>query len=202
MIITISGTPGAGDTTTTEMLAQELDYDHIKVGEIQKKIAKKEGLDSEELWEKQEENPEELKDFHKKLDKKQREVAKEREKLIINGKLSAHHIKNADLKIFLDADIKERAKRILMREKIGREEFAKKIDQETGYKEPKEKDLHKKIEEIKKRQEKETDHWEKLYGFNYIKDKEIYDLTIDTTNKKPQEVVKTIKKHVKKIDDG
>lgn len=199
MIITISGTPGAGDTTTTELLAQQLGYKTVEIGEIQKKIARKEGLDSEELWEKQEENPHELAEFNKKLDHRQKEIARRKDNLIINGKLSAYHIRKADLKIFLNADIKERAKRTLMREKIGREQFAETVEKEEKYQEPNEEELQKKIKEIRKRQKKETEHWKKIYGFNYIKDKDKYDLIIDTTNKKPMQVVKEIQQQIKKM---
>lgn len=201
MKITISGTPGAGDTTTTEKLAEKLGYKEISIGEIQKKIAKKQGKTPEELWEKQEKNPEELKKFNQKLDKKQKKIAEKQNNIIINGKLSAHHIPNADLKIFLDADIEERAKRALMRKKQGRKEFAETIDKGKKYKQPKKEKLREKIQEIKKRQNKETQHWEKLYGFNYIKDKDSYDLIIDTTNKKPNKVVKIIEKQIKKIQN-
>ncbi len=201
MIITISGTPGAGDTTTTEQLSQELNYPIIEVGEIARKIAEEKNLDPEGLWEKQEKNPEKLEKFHRSLDQEQKKLAKEKENAIVNGKLSAHHLPKADLKIFLTAEIKERAKRILMREKIGREEYAEKIDEKQEYREPTEQEINKEIKKIKKRENKERKHWKEIYGVDYIKDKDQYDLLIDTTDKKPKETVETIKKQIEKIQN-
>lgn len=200
MIITISGTPGAGDTTITEMLSEEIGYEVVEVGEIYKKLAKEKELDPEELWKEQEKNPEELKEFHKELDERQVKIAKEKKNLILNGKLSAFKVKEADLKIFLTADLEERTRRIAMRNKIGRKEFAEKINKGEEVKEkPTEKEIEKAKEEIKKRQEKEVKHWKKLYGIDYISEKEAYDLIIDTTNRKPREVLEAIKRKSNKI---
>jgi len=200
MIITISGTPGAGDTTATDMLGEELGYKVIKIGEMCRKLAKEKELEIEQLWKKQEEEPEELRKFNREIDQKQKKKMKKKEKIVINGKLSAYHVQNADLKIFLTADIEERAKRILMRKKIGRKKYAEKVDnkEETKKKlEPEE--MEKQVEKIKKRERKETKHWEKIYGYNYIKDREKYDMVIDTTNKKPSEVINQIKERIKEI---
>ncbi len=201
MLITISGTPGAGDTTTSEKLAQELNYKVVHIGEIQKQLAKQRGITPEKLWEEQEKNPKKLEKFNRKLDQKQVTLAQKEDNLILNGKLSALHIQNAKLKIFLDADITERAKRTIMREKIGRRNFAEKVDQKQEYNEPSAEEIKKQEKKIKEREEKETKHWKKIYNFNYIKDKEAYNLVIDTTDKRPEEVVKIIKNKVKKIQD-
>lgn len=200
MIITISGTPGAGDTTVTERLAEELGYEVTKVGEIYKELAREKGLEPGELWEKHEENPEKLEKFHKELDEKQKNKTREKENLIINGKLSAFKIEEADLKVFLTAEIEERARRIAMRKKMGREEFAEKVNKGEEVKEKLSKEeLEEAKEEIRKRQRKEIKHWEKLYGINYIEDRETYDLIIDTTDKKPKQVFKIIKREINKI---
>ncbi len=204
MIITISGAPGAGDTTTADMLSKKLGYEVIKVGEIYKKLAKEKNLDPDQLWEKHEKTPEKLKEFHRKLDEKQKEKVEKKKNVIVNGKLSAHHLPNAKLKILLTANLEERAKRIAMRKKIGREKYAKKVDKGEKERETKEltrKEIEKQIKKIKKRQEKEKKHWKDIYGFNYLEDREKYDLIVDTTNKKPSEAVEKIKKEIEKIKD-
>ena len=42
MIITISGKPGAGDTSLTKDLSKKLNYETIKIGEAVKELAKRE----------------------------------------------------------------------------------------------------------------------------------------------------------------
>jgi len=203
MIITISGAPGAGDTTAADMLGKELNYEVIKVGEIYKELAKDKDLEPDQLWEKQEKNPEKLEEFHKELDQKQKKLAKEKENVVINGKLSAYHVPNADLKILLTADLKERAKRILMRKKIGRKEYAEKVDEkkarEDEKKELNQEKLEKQMEKIRKREEKEKKHWGEIYGYKYLENREKYDQIIDTTQKRPSEVVQKIKERIKQV---
>ncbi len=174
MIITISGEPGAGSTTISKMLAKELGLKLVTVGELHKKIAKEKGLTVEEHWKRIRQDKQKLKEFHQKLDELQKKEA-EKGNVIINGKLSAFQIKNADLKILLTAELKERAKRVAKREKINVEEALKRI---------------------KEREEIERKEFKELYGIDYVKDKELYDMIIDTTKLTPEEITKVIKEVV------
>ncbi|MFW5902818.1 MAG: cytidylate kinase family protein [archaeon] len=203
MIITISGTPGAGDTTAADALGKELDYKVIKIGEMCRKLAEEKELEIEGFWKKQEENPKKLEEFNREIDKKQKKIALKQENVVLNGKLSAYHLQNADLKIFLTADIEERAKRVLMRKKIGRKNYADKIDNGENEEDEKlkPKEIKKQIERIKKREEKETKYWEKIYGYNYIENKEKYNYILDTTDKKPSEVINQIKEKIKEMEN-
>ncbi|MBI2654169.1 (d)CMP kinase [Candidatus Woesearchaeota archaeon] len=88
---------------------------------------------------------------------------------------------HADIKVFLEADDEERAKRIL---KDNREH-------------EKSNDLDETIKNIKKREESEQKRYMKYYGTDYL-DKKLYNFFIDTTNIAPNQVVDKIVEFVEK----
>ncbi len=169
MIITVSGAPGAGDTSLAKDLSKKLNYKLITTGETFKELAKKEGLQvgksgsAIKLWEKQLKNKKEMKKFHKKFDKAQRELALKNKNCIVNARLGAFTIPEADLKIYLTASQKIRVKRVVKRDKI-------------SYK--------KALEEATKREKIERREVKKMYGFDYAKDLHVYDLIINTDTHK------------------
>ena len=177
MQITIAGEPGAGSTTIAKRLAKKLNYKLITTGEIVKQIAKQQNKTIEQLWQKQDKNPKKEKQFNNKINKQQKQQAKKYKNTIINGKLSAYNNPKAELKILLTANLKTRAKRTAKR------------DNRT---------IKKQQQELKKREKEETDNWEKMYKFNYIKDKNKYNMIIDTTNLTPTKITNAIIKQMKK----
>ncbi|MEM0372586.1 MAG: cytidylate kinase family protein [archaeon] len=170
MIITISGEPGAGSTTLAKAVAKRLGYRLLTIGEIHKKIAKKHGMDIKEYWEHQRKNPASERRFHEELDAYQKKEAK-KGNIVVNGKLSAFQIKNADLKILIVASLRERAKRTAKRDG-GTIKAAE--------------------ESIKKREKIERRDWKKMYGFDYVKDVKAYDFVIDTTRLNANQTLNTI----------
>ena len=176
MIITISGPPGAGTTTVSKLLAEKLGYKIITVGEIYKKLAEEKGIKREQIhkmWEIHAKNPAEEKRFHEELDRMQKEIAKKEKKAIFNGKLSAFQIPWADLKILLKASLEIRAKRIAGREGITEKKAA---------------------ESVKEREMFERTEWKKIYGIDYVKDNEIYDVILNTDYWNAKEVAEIIHK--------
>ncbi|NYZ79998.1 cytidylate kinase family protein [Candidatus Micrarchaeota archaeon] len=179
MIITVSGQPGAGSTTLAKQVAKTLHYRLLTMGEIHKRIAKQHGMAIKEYWEHQRKNPTAEKRFHNELDAYQKREAK-RGNIVINGKLSAFKIPNADLKILIVASLRERAKRTVKRD--------------GG-------PIKSAMAAIKKRETIERRDWKKMYGFDYIADKRYYDFVIDTTKlneKQTNNVVLDIISKVKK----
>ena len=175
MIITISGKAGSGKSTVTREVAKKLNLKHHSIGDLMRQIAKERNISLIEL------SREAEKDYSvdKELDKKQIEL-KEQDNFVIDGRLTAFFIPNADIKVFLDCSDEVRAERIL---KAGREdEKSKHIDDS--------------IERIKQREESERKRYKKLYNIDYY-DKKLYDLIIDTTNLSIKEVVEKIMKAVK-----
>jgi cytidylate kinase len=172
MIITITGRSYTGKTTAAKLLAKELDYGFYSMGLIRRKIAEEQGITIQELNKIAEENPESdvyVDVFLKGLAKIDNFVAEAR--------LGFYHIPNS-LKVYFDADIEERINRAMRdlrtTEKYHRREEAK--------------------DAIINLEKSDIKRYLKLYGVNPhdLTDNK-YDLIIDSTNKKPEELVKIIK---------
>ena len=169
MIITISGTPGSGKSTVAKKLKKRLGFEYIYSGQIFRELADKHDMSLEEFGKYCEENS----DIDKELDEKQVEILQTKDDIILEGRLSGwlSYKNNIDaLKIFLDADINIRTKRIIKREK--------------GL-------FDKRKKEIKKREKSEKTRYKNYYGID-LDETSIYDMVIDTEDKKPEEIVDLI----------
>lgn len=181
MIITISGTPGSGKSTVAKLLAKKLGYGHYSVGDFRRQKAKELDMDLNQY-----NKLGETKDFtDKEADEWQRKLGEHENNFVIDGRLSYYFIPKS-LKIFVDADEKERAERIFDH-KRSREKY--KTKEET-------------LKEIQKRQESDIKRYKKYYGINPFRKKN-YDLVFDTTGKEVEEVIdgvyKKVKDHLKSI---
>ncbi len=169
MIITISGTPGSGKSTVAKKLKKRLGFEYIYSGKIFRELALKHDMTLEEFGRYCEEN----KGIDKELDEKQVEILKTKDDIILEGRLSGWLSYKNDidaLKIFLDANIDVRTKRIIKRE-------------DGSFKKTK--------NEINKREKSEKTRYKNYYGID-LDDTSIYDTVIDTENKKPEEIVDLI----------
>ena len=195
-VIALSGLPVSGSTTISKILAKKMGLDYFSPGQLFKDIAKgklkekkiyptfKELCDKSNLT---------IPDFNEKdnssaaynlwntdfgknprlhsiIDKLQTKLA-EKGNIIIDGKLSIHMIKNADIKIWLKASEDARVSRSKMRDNITFEE-AKKI--------------------IPEREKKEREEWKKLYGIDYITQETNANIIIDTSTKSPNAISEII----------
>lgn len=174
--ITISGLPGSGTTTVAKLLAEKLNFKYVNVGELFRQMAEEYKM-SLKFFEKYcEDHPE----IDIELDKKQEKIMKEGN-VVMEGRLSgwiAHLKKIPAFKVWLDCQEKERIRRIIERE--GGEYIDKK-------------------EETRERVESEKRRYRKFYGID-LDDKSIYDMVIDTTHIKPEEIVEKILKEYEKIE--
>lgn len=157
MLITLSGTIGSGKTTIADEISK-LNFVHISAGEIMREMAKEKNLSLLEFSAYAEKNFE----IDKEIDRRQRllvekEIKKGRN-CVVEGRISWFVIK-PDIKIFLDADIDVRAKRVMKREKCSYE------DALTG---------------IKKRELSEYKRFKEIYNID-INDLRNYDLCINTS---------------------
>jgi cytidylate kinase len=176
VIITIGGVPGAGDTTTSKLLAKKMHYKLLTIGEIYKEIAKKHGYASKDLTEFWKTKTGHSRGIHHELDHMlQKRSAKKEKNIVINGKMSAFHIKDANLKVFLTAPMNVRAKRIAKRDKMSLEGGRK---------------------HIQEREKIETKTWKKMYGFDYTKDLDVYDVVLNTKHWNVAQVVGIIQKMI------
>ena len=112
MIITIGGLAGTGTTTLAELLSEKLDIPYISAGSVFREMAAEKGMSVLEFSEFAEGND----DIDKEIDRRQAEKAKLADNLIVEGRLSAFFVDNADLKLWLITPFDVRSKRISERE--------------------------------------------------------------------------------------
>lgn len=170
MIITISGKAGSGKSTVAKELAKKLELKHYSIGDLMRQRAKEKNISLTELSKQAEKDD----SIDKELDKKQIELKNE-DNFVIDGRLTAHFIPNAKVKVFLDCEDKVRAGRILKDER--KDEDSKDID-ET-------------IKKINAREQSERKRYEQYYDVDYY-DVELYDIVVDTTSLSVEEVVDKI----------
>ena len=173
MIVTIGGLAGTGTTTLAEVLSERLDIPYISAGFIFREMAAEHGMTVLEFSEFAEGND----DIDKEIDKRQAEKAKQAENLIIEGRLSAFFVDNADLKICLITPFDVRSKRIAQRE---------------------EKSVDVAKEEIITREKSEALRYKEIHNID-ISNMEIYDLIINTDSFDPQSISEIIIQTLKVI---
>lgn len=177
MIITISGALGSGKTTVADLLARRLRMKRRSVGEFMRDMARERKVSLLKLSEMAEKD----RGIDRELDKRQVEIGKREDNFIIDGRLSWHFIPHS-FKVFLDVSEEAAAKRIFK---------ARRPDEKYNT------TLKKTLGNIQTRKKSEINRYKRYYKLNYY-DKKHYDLVIDTTNIKPEEVVERIVKAVRK----
>ena len=166
-VITIGGLPGSGTTTIAKILKKKMRMQYIYAGEIFRELAEEHGMSLAEFGRYCEKNP----SIDRELDERQIEELK-KGKLILEGRMAgwmAHLNKIQAFKIWLDCDQDIRIRRIKKREGTS--------------------DLKGMLE----REKSEATRYKKYYGID-LKDRSIYDLIIDSSDKKPEKIVDIIMK--------
>lgn len=170
--ITISGTPGSGKTTVAQLLSKKTNIPYIYSGKIFRNYAKKYNMSLEAFGKYCEQHPE----IDKKLDDNQLKIL-QKGNIILEGRIAgwiAHRNNIPSKKIFLDADLTTRTKRLIKRE------------QGT---------IKQRQKEIIAREQSEKQRYQQYYNIN-LADHSIYDLIIDTSDKTPEEIVAIILNHL------
>ena len=173
MIITIGGLAGTGTTTTVELLSQKLDIPYISAGFVFREMAAEKSMSVLEFSEFAEGNV----DIDKEIDKRQASKAKETDNLILEGRLSAYFVDNADLRIWLVTPLDVRSQRISERE-----------DKTVDVAE----------EEIITREKSEALRYMDIHNID-ISNMDIYDLIINTDTFSPEQVSEIIIQTLKVI---
>ncbi len=112
MIITINGKPGSGKSSIAEMLSKKLGYRYIDIGETRRQIAKKRGMTLQEynkLGETSDETDKDVDEYLKTLNME--------DNLVISSRTAFHFIPKS-MKILLDVNLHEAAKRIFSDTKL------------------------------------------------------------------------------------
>ena len=178
MIITISGKAGSGKSTVANLLSEKLKLNHYSIGDLMRAMAEAKGISLLELNRIAEKD----KSIDIELDSKLKELGQTKDNFVVDGRLTAFFIPNADVRVFLDADVKIRAQRILQ-DKRHQEES---------------KSVKETLTKIKGREESEKKRYQKYYGVNYL-DKRLYNFVIDTTKLTPFQVADEIIKSMKTL---
>ena len=165
MIITIGGLAGTGTTTAAELLSEKLGIDYISAGYVFREMAREHNMSVLEFGEFAEGNE----DIDKEIDKRQAELAKSADNLIVEGRLSAYFVE-ADLKLWLVTPFDIRSNRIAERE-------SKSVDIAS--------------EEIIAREKSEALRYMDIHNID-ISNMNIYDLIINTGTFDPEKVSEII----------
>jgi cytidylate kinase len=167
MLITISGPAGSGKSTVAAGLAERLGSEHVSGGDIFRELAADRDLTPLQLNKLAEEDD----SIDRDLDRRQRELAAEREDLVLESRLAGWMAgDHADFRIWLDAPLDIRAERI-----AGRED----------------KPVRTAREETVERADSEALRYREYYGVD-IDDLDIYDLALNTARFSPGAVLDVV----------
>ena len=161
MLITVSGPPGSGKSTNAVQLADALGLGHVSGGDIFREMAAERDMTPVEFNEFAEEDPQ----IDRDLDRRLREIAVERDDVVLEsrlaGWLAADH---ADFRFWFDAPLSVRAERIAERES---------------------KDVDRARTETERREASERKRYEEYYNID-IEDLSIYDAAYNTARWGPE----------------
>ncbi len=181
MIITISGLPGSGKSTVAKILAEKLGFKRYYAGGVRRDAAKKMGLTLEEF------NKIGEKDIStdKFVDDILVEIGKKQDNIIVEGRTAFHFIPQS-IKVFLDVDLNEGARRIFEEKKHTTERNEKSTIS-----------VEEELKLLKERMKSDSLRYLKYYGFDCY-EKKHYDFVVDTTKIKPEQTAEKILEFIKK----
>ena len=170
-IITISGKPGSGKSSTADRVAELLSYTRYSSGDFVREIIRKHGLTLAEFNQKATENHE----IDHEIDEELRKL-REQKDIVIDSRLGFYWIPES-FKVYLDLDIDVATARIY-KDSINNQ---RRSSTESG----------KSITEVQKlvqaRLKNEKDRFRSLYGVDPYK-RENFDLIINTARQSPESV--------------
>ncbi|MGB2826287.1 MAG: AAA family ATPase [Thermoplasmata archaeon] len=169
MRIAISGPPGSGKTTVSEIVSERMGYRLVLVGQVFREMASERGVDLEKFGRFAEEDE----TIDRELDARMVAIARESKDIVIEGRLTGALMKRFEisaLKVHIDASEEVRSDRIAKRE---------------------EKPADIVLRDMQVRERSETKRYRAYYGID-PSDKSIYDIWIDSSNRTPEEVAENI----------
>ncbi len=167
-IITIAGDHASGQGTLSNNLQTKLGYEIYRNGQYVRKLAQEKGMSIVDFQIYLNEHP----DLDRTIERSAAEYASTRNNLIIDAKLGWYAIPDS-FKVYLSVDIDVSAKRAF------KDVSRKNTESFANLEEAKNKILY--------RHKEETNRWKEEYKVDRD-DMSNYDLVVDTTNLKPEEV--------------
>ena len=167
MLVTISGPAGSGKSTAAAALAEALDYDHVSGGDIFRDLAVERGITPLELNKLAEDDD----GIDRDLDRRLRGIAETRDDVVLESRLAGWMAgEHADFRIWLDAPLSVRARRIADRE---------------------DKPVEVARDETTERRDSEARRYREYYGID-VEELGIYDLSVNTARLSPGAVLDVI----------
>jgi len=160
--IAISGQNSTGKTTLCTVLSKRLQWNHVKIGQVFRGLAKKYNLEIEQFGSVPD-------DFLMEVDSEMQKRMASETSIIWDGRLSCFYARDrVDIfKIFCKADLEVRSYRASVRDKVT-------IDVAKG--------------QILSREEEEKRVFTRLYNLEDPYDKQWIDLEVDTSTNTPEEI--------------
>jgi cytidylate kinase len=178
MLITVSGPPGSGKSTTAGASAETFGLEHVSGGDIFRELADERGYTPVEFNRLAEEDDQ----IDRDLDRRLYDIAHQEDDLVLESRLAGWLAGDAaDLRIWLDAPEHVRARRVADRE-------AKPVEMAR--------------EETVERARSEARRYREYYGID-IWDRSIYDVVLNTARWRPETVLDVLAAAVEGYDpDG
>ncbi len=166
-VITVGGLPGSGKSTFAKLLAEELGLEYLSAGHVFRKMAADMQMDLETFSKYAEGNHE----IDRKIDEMQVEMARGKD-IVVDSRLSAWVIGEADLKVCLVASRVERSRRIAERDGL---------------------DMEQAISRVSEREKSERLRYRDIYDID-VGSLEVYDLIVNSGTYLPHEIVTIARK--------
>ncbi len=168
-IITVSGLPGSGTSTTCRLLSKRLGWRYVNAGDIFRQLARESGSSLAEFGRRAEADD----DIDTDLDARMMEVAQQHCGVILEGRLTgwmAHRHKLSALKVWLQASTQVRATRVSKRDNQS---------------------LKQTVQDMVERERSEHKRYVEHHGID-VGDLSVYDLVTDTESVSPAKVAEQI----------
>lgn len=183
MLITISGTPGAGKGTVALLLSKQLRLKRYSIGDMFRSMARSKHMSLEEFDAYVNANP----NVDRELEAWQGRMAQKLKRGIFEGRVSFYVIPNS-IKIFLRCSLDEAARRVWLDNRVHRRHEA---DLSTRAKAKR---------ALQRRVRSYANRYRRNYRLN-IFDPQHYDLVVDTTHDAPRDTLRKILDFLKKVEN-